>query len=118
MRTTLLFVIGSALGLSAFAQASSQMTTVVESTVRRLHSTLVETSRTVQAINYRDRSGATDVDFAGTALLPTAGGKAKVRSKRGTMEVEAEFNNLQAPQPLAANILPMFYGRSRPRGVL
>jgi hypothetical protein len=37
------------------------------------------------------------VDFAGTALLPLADGHAKVRSKRGTMEVEAEFGNLQSP---------------------
>jgi len=51
----------------------------------------------VQAINYRHRSGATDVGFAGTSLLPSADGRAKVRSKRGTLEVEADFGNLQSP---------------------
>jgi hypothetical protein len=33
-----------------------------------------------------------------TSLLPSADGKAKVRSKRGTMEVEADFGNLQSPR--------------------
>ena len=116
VRTTLLFVIGSALGLSAFAQASSQMTTVVESTSPAPAFNVVETSRTVQAINYRDRSGATDVDFAGTALLPSAGGKAKVRSKRGTMEVEAEFNNLQAPTTFGGEYLTYVLWAISPEG--
>jgi outer membrane protein OmpA-like peptidoglycan-associated protein len=111
-----LFVIGSALGLSAFAQASSQMTTVVESTSPAPAFNVVETSRTVQAINYRDRSGATDVDFAGTALLPSAGGKAKVRSKRGTMEVEAEFNNLQAPTTFGGEYLTYVLWAISPEG--
>jgi len=51
----------------------------------------------VEAVNYRHRSGATEVDFAGTALMSSADGKAKVRSKRGTLEVEAEFGSLQNP---------------------
>jgi hypothetical protein len=48
--------------------------------------------------------------------MSSADGKAKVRSKRGTMEVEAEFGNLQKPpQPSATNILPMFCGRFLPK---
>jgi outer membrane protein OmpA-like peptidoglycan-associated protein len=52
-------------------------------------------SRTAKAINYRHRSGATKIDFAGTALLPRARGEAKVESKQGYIEVEVEFDNLQ-----------------------
>jgi len=64
-----------------------------------------ETSRTVEAIDYQHRSGASEVDLAGTALLPSADGKAKVRSKRGTMEVEATFGNLQSPTTFGTEYL-------------
>ena len=64
-----------------------------------------ETSRTVEAIDYQHRGGASDVDLAGTALLPSADGKAKVRTKRGTMEVEAEFGNLQSPTTFGTEYL-------------
>src|SRR4051812_610165 len=40
-------------------------------------------ARTMKAINYNRRSGATKIDFRGTALLPKAHGEAKVESKQG-----------------------------------
>jgi outer membrane protein OmpA-like peptidoglycan-associated protein len=70
----------------------------------------------VQAINYGHRDGVTDVDFAGTALLPSADGKAKVRSKRGTMEVEAEFGNLQNPTTFGAEYLTYVLWAISPEG--
>jgi outer membrane protein OmpA-like peptidoglycan-associated protein len=87
---------GSAIGLSAFAQTSSQQSVVVPAGTTPIF-VVNEVSRTVVAVNYQHRNGASSVDFAGTALLPSANGTAKVRSKRGTMEVEAEFGNLQSP---------------------
>ena len=93
MKYTLLFVVGSAIGLSAIAQTSPQQTSVAPMPIFVVN----EVSRTVVAVNYQHRGGASSVDFAGTALLPSATGSAKVRSKRGTMEVEAEFGNLQSP---------------------
>src|SRR6478735_6528196 len=55
--------------------------------------------RSTKAINYRHRSGATKVDFRGTALLPEAHGEAKVESKQGYIEIEVEFRELTpAPQ--------------------
>jgi outer membrane protein OmpA-like peptidoglycan-associated protein len=105
VKHTLLFVIGSALSVSAFAQTGPQepialapagsMPTYVES----------ETSRTVEAVDYQHRGGASNVDLAGTPLLPSADGKAKVRSKRGTMEVEADFGNLQSPTAFGTEYL-------------
>jgi len=92
-----MFVIGSALGLSAFAQTSSQQRMVLVPAGTTPVFVVNEVSRTVEAVNYQHQSGSTSVDFAGTALLPSANGTAKVRSKRGTMEVEAEFGNLQTP---------------------
>src|SRR5436309_8899887 len=85
------------LSASAFAQTASQS----ELTVERLSPTPVfhvsVTSRSVQAINYKHRSGATKVDFAGTSLMPAANGQAKVESKKGYIEIEVEFGNLQKP---------------------
>ena len=52
------------------------------------------TERTAKAISYRNRSGATKIDFAGTALMPAAHGEAKVESKKGYIEIEVEFRNL------------------------
>jgi len=72
MKRMLLLAIGSALSLSAFAQTTSQTTTVVKTSTSTSTFRVIETSRTVQAINYRHRSGAADVDLVGTALLPSA----------------------------------------------
>jgi len=52
------------------------------------------TERTAKAISYQHRSGATKIDFAGTALMPGAHGEAKVESKQGYIEIEVEFRNL------------------------
>jgi outer membrane protein OmpA-like peptidoglycan-associated protein len=73
-------------------------------------------NRSVQAVNYQHRSGATSVDFAGTSLLPSANGNAKVRSKRGTMEVEAEFGNLQNPVSFGGEYLTYVLWAISPEG--
>jgi len=105
VKHTLLFVIGSVLSLSAFAQASAQDSIALVPVGGMPAYSVNETSRTIDAINYQHRGGATDVDLAGTALLPSADGKAKVRSKRGTMEVEATFGNLQNPTTFGTEYL-------------
>lgn len=51
--------------------------------------------RTMKAINYQHRNGATRIDFGGTSLLPQAHGEAKVESKKGYIEIEVEFDRLQ-----------------------
>jgi hypothetical protein len=57
--------------------------------------------RTMKAINYQHRSGATKIDFSGTSLLPNAHGEAKVESKKGYIEIEEQNTSLTC------------YGRSR-----
>jgi len=116
LKRMLLFVMGSALSLSAIAQASSQTAMVVDTSASGPAYRVIVTSRSVQAVNYRHRSGATDVDFAGTALLPSADGKAKVRSKRGTMEVEADFGNLQSPTTFGNEYLTYVMWAISPEG--
>ena len=105
MKNTLLFAMSCTLSLSAFAQARPQDSIALVSNQQMPISVVTETSRTVEAINYQHRGGASDVDLAGTALLPSASGKAKVRSKRGTMEVEADFGNLQSPTTFGTEYL-------------
>ena len=116
MKFKLMLAIGTLVGLSALAQASPQSTLVVASTGSGPTFRLVFINRTVQAINYRHRSGATDVDLAGTALLPSADGNAKVRSKRGTLEVEAKFGNLQSPTTFGAEYLTYVLWAISPEG--
>jgi outer membrane protein OmpA-like peptidoglycan-associated protein len=113
MKHMLLFAMGSVLSLSAFAQTSPQAVISVgpASTYR-----VIVISRTVQAVNYQHQGGASDIDFAGTALLPSADGKAKVRSKRGTMEVEAEFGNLQNPTTFGGEYLTYVMWAISPEG--
>jgi outer membrane protein OmpA-like peptidoglycan-associated protein len=54
-------------------------------------------SRSVQAVNYRHRSGSSKLDFVGTDLMATADGVAEVNSKKGSIEINAEFGNLRKP---------------------
>ena len=116
MKHTLVLVIGSALSLSSFAQVSPQATEVVVPSGSAPAFVVNVTSRTVEAVNYEHRGGATEVDLAGTALLPSADGKAKVRSKRGTMEVEAEFGNLQNPTVFGSEYLTYVLWAISPEG--
>lgn len=116
MKSILLFAIGTTLSLSAVAQVTTQTTTVVEPLGDRSVFRVIVTNRTVQAINYRHRSGASDVDFAGTALMLSAEGKAKVRSKRGTLEVEADFGGLQSPTSFGGEYLTYVLWAISPEG--
>ena len=100
LKIKLLFAVGITLSLSAFAQTSIQTDTVPQTTMiaepanpaPMLRTNVI--SRTVQAVNYQHRSGATKIDFAGTDLMPSANGHAKVESKRGSIEIEVDFGNL------------------------
>jgi outer membrane protein OmpA-like peptidoglycan-associated protein len=52
-------------------------------------------ARTTTAINYNHRSGSTNIDFRGTALLPEARGQASVESKQGVIKIDARMEKLQ-----------------------
>jgi outer membrane protein OmpA-like peptidoglycan-associated protein len=112
----ILFAMGSVLSLSVFAQTNPQARIVIESAGPTSAYRVVVVSRTFQAINYRHRSGATDVVLSATDLLPSADGKAKVRSKRGTLEVEAEFGNLKNPTTFGGEYLTYVLWAISPEG--
>ncbi len=126
MKTKLLLAVGT-LSLSAFAQTSpqtirlsrtgliSQATVVVPINPTPVFRVNV-ISRTVQAVNYQHRSGATKLDFSGTDLMPSANGQAKVESKKGYIEIEVEFGNLQRPTTFGNEYLTYILWAISPEG--
>jgi outer membrane protein OmpA-like peptidoglycan-associated protein len=103
------------LSLGAFAQTNSQTVTVTSPSQAAAFRVRV-ISRSVQAVNYKHRSGATKIDFAGTELMPSAKGEAKVESKKGYMEVEVEFDGLQKPTAFGNEYLTYILWAISPEG--
>ena len=109
MKNKVWLTIGIALSFPVFAQTTPQTTT---STIFRVN----VTSRTVQAIDYQHRSGATMLDFAGTSLMPSANGEAKVESKKGYIAIDVEFANLQKPTTFGNEYLTYILWAISPEG--
>jgi outer membrane protein OmpA-like peptidoglycan-associated protein len=119
LKTKLLLAVGITLGLSAFAQTTYQTTTTTTTVEPMAHKPTFRVtviSRSVQAVNYRHRSGSTKLDFAGTALMPSATGEAEVNSKRGAIEIEAEFGDLQKPTTFGNEYLTYILWAISPEG--
>ncbi|MGD0513789.1 MAG: OmpA family protein, partial [Terriglobales bacterium] len=112
----MLSAVGIMLSLSALAQTNSQSATTVTPMAQTPTFRVVVTTRTTPAVNYRHHSGATKVNFAGTNLMPTANGEAEVNSKRGTIEVKAEFGNLQSPKTFGNEYLTYILWAISPEG--
>ena len=115
MKTKVLLALGISLSLSAFAQTNSQ-TMVIEPMAHTPTFRVTVVSRSVQAVNYKHRGGATKVDFAGTDLMPQANGQAKVESKKGYIEIEVEFGNLQKPTTFGNEYLTYILWAISPEG--
>jgi outer membrane protein OmpA-like peptidoglycan-associated protein len=72
--------------------------------------------RTTTAINYQHRGGSTTIDFRGTALLPESRAEAKVESKQGYIEIEVEFDKLQAANRFGPEFLTYVMWAISPEG--
>src|SRR5580704_9792849 len=116
VKIKLLFAAAAVLSLPALAQTNSQTTVDVERVSPTPTFRVVVISRSVQAINYEHRSGSSKLDFAGTTLMPSANGEAKVNSKRGSIEIEAEFGNLQRPTTFGTEYLTYVLWAISPEG--
>jgi len=116
VKTKLLLAAAVALSLPGVAQSNPQTTVEVEhmSSTPTFRVTVI--SRSVQAVNYEHRSGSSKLDFAGTSLMPMANGEAKVNSKRGSIEIEAEFGNLQRPTTFGNEYLTYVLWAISPEG--
>ncbi|MFI5118201.1 MAG: OmpA family protein [Terriglobales bacterium] len=73
-------------------------------------------SRTIQAVNYRHRSGATTLGFKGTDLMPGAHAQARVESKKGYIAIEVEFHGLEAPTSFGSEYLTYILWAITPEG--
>src|ERR1051326_1018837 len=103
------------LSFSALAQTYPQNLSV-EPMIYTPTSHVTVISRTARAVNYKHRGGATKLDFAGTDLMPAANGQAKVESKKGYIEIEAEFGNLQNPTTFGGEYLTYILWAISPEG--
>ena len=77
---------------------------------------VVVVGRTTAAINYRPRNGETKIDFVGTPLSPQARGDATVRGEKGYIEIDANFENLQAPTRFGPEYLTYVVWAITPEG--
>ena len=116
MKTKLWLAVGITLSLSAFAQTNSTPSITVEPMAATPTFRVTVVSRSVQAVTYKHRSGASKIDFAGTTLMPEANGQAKVESKKGYMEIEVEFGNLQNPTSFGNEYLTYVLWAISPEG--
>src|SRR5205809_2415108 len=101
---------------TAFSQTSTQTDLVVEPLSPTPVFRVNVTSRSVQALNYKHRGGATKLDFAGTDLMPAANGQAKLESKKCYIEIEVEFGNLQKPTTFGGEYLTYILWAISPEG--
>lgn len=116
MKPTILFAVATMLSASAFGQNTPQLIPLADPapSANPYHSIVI--SRTVQAVNYEHRGQATKVDFAGTTLMPTAEGWARVENKRGNLAITAEFGNLEKPTAFGGEYLTYIMWAISPEG--
>ena len=99
-------------GQSAQGQGSMKIEPMEETPVFRVN----VVSRTTKAVNYRHRGGSTTVDFKGTDLMPLAKGKAKVDSKSGRLQIDAQFERLMAATKFGPEYLTYVLWAITPEG--
>ena len=116
MKKSLLLAAGITLSLSAFSQTNSPTNLTVEPMADTPTFRVTVVSRSVKAVNYKHRGGATKLDFAGTDLMPGANGQAKVESKKGYIEIEVEFGNLENPTTFGNEYLTYILWAISPEG--
>jgi outer membrane protein OmpA-like peptidoglycan-associated protein len=61
--------------------------------------------RSIPAVSYRNRGSDTDIGFVGTSLMPKADGKAEVETRKGYIEIQAEFDDLKPAATLGPEYL-------------
>src|SRR4029077_13556501 len=116
LKIKLLFALPLVLSAAALAQNSTQTTLAVEPMSPTPTFRVTVVSRSVQAVNYKHRSGASKVDFTGTDLMPAANGQAKVESKKGYIEIEVEFAKLEKPTTFGNEYLTYVLWAISPEG--
>ncbi len=73
-------------------------------------------AHSTKAINYRHRSGSTEISFVGTAAMPKARGQAKVDSRQGAIAIDASFRDVGPPNQFGAEYLTYVLWAVSPEG--
>jgi outer membrane protein OmpA-like peptidoglycan-associated protein len=100
--------------VSAQVQAQGQAQKDKDNPIYRITINVVQ--RSTVAINYRQHSSFTTIDFRGTPLLPDAKGKAYVDTKEGYTSVNAEFDHLQPASRYGSEYLTYVLWAISPEG--
>ena len=109
MRNSFLFAVALVLGPQLFAQGQqNEIPPPVFRVSVVAHST--------KAINYRHRSGSTEIGFLGTASMPKARGQAKVDSRQGAIAIDASFRDVGPPNQFGAEYLTYVLWAVSPEG--
>jgi outer membrane protein OmpA-like peptidoglycan-associated protein len=111
----LLFPLFCALTAAQQPNADEQSNQVVPMTHTPVYRVSV-VSRTAEAVNYRHHGGATTLDFRGTELMPRAEGHAKVESRTGRIEIDADFLHLQSSRAFGPEYLTYVLWAITPEG--
>lgn len=116
MKTAISFLVGGLLfGQATQAPNPTQKAASEQSGAVPIYRVTV-VARTAKAINYNHRSGPTDIDFRGTALMPEARGEAKVESKQGVIKIDATMEKLQPPSQFGPEYLTYVLWAITPEG--
>lgn len=117
MKTKLLAAgaLAIALAMPVFAQDDSDLKPVNDNNNVPVYRVNV-TERTAKAIDYRHKGGSTKLDLVGTSLEPKAHGDAEVKSHTGSLQVKANFHDLDDPQKLGPQYLTYVLWAITPEG--
>jgi outer membrane protein OmpA-like peptidoglycan-associated protein len=117
-RVATALVVSGLLTGSAFSQAlpnpNQQSVVTPQGEMPLFRVTIV--GRTIPAINYRPRSGSTRVDFAGTALMAKAKGRASIEGAKGYIRIDARFDELGPPMQFGREYLTYVLWAITPEG--
>src|SRR5262245_54953107 len=72
--------------------------------------------RTGPTVDYRPRSGDTELDMVGTALMPRARGEIEVSGKKGYIEITGKFDRLEPPTRFGPEYLTYVIWAITPEG--
>jgi outer membrane protein OmpA-like peptidoglycan-associated protein len=93
-KLALISAVAISFAASASAQPQEQSRVVLDTSGKTPVYRVTVVERTTKAINYRHRSGSTEVDFRGTELMPEAKGELNVNSRQGRIEIKARMGKL------------------------
>ena len=73
-------------------------------------------ARTITVINYEHRGGSTEIGFQGSPIMPNGKGSAKVESKQGRIQINADFQKASPPQSFGPEYLTFVLWAITPEG--